>query len=118
MAPRETLTNVDDADLTSLALIQAMRATSDNLKLLTGGIADLRADLKEEHKSLEDVRERLIRMEASSLTSQVVELRKDVDDLMATHREQVGAVKLADWLRLFGPWILALGAAAYAVVKG
>lgn len=111
----EFLTNVNPEDMTTLALIHAMRSMSDNLKLLSTDMRGLREELSSDRAALGAVNEKLIRMEENTVNSDVKVLRAEVDVIKLTLAEQRGAFKLGDWLRNFAPWFLAIGGWFYAL---
>lgn len=112
----EFLTNVNPDDMTTLALIHAMRSMSDNLKLLSTDMRGLREELSSDRAALGAVNEKLIRMEENTVNSDVKVLRAEVDVIKMTLAEQRGAFKLGDWLHKFAPWVLAIGGWFYALI--
>lgn len=106
--PDKILTQVETADMAQLALIQAMRAMSDNVKMVQTSMHEMREEMKEERGVISEVKERLVRMEASLMTEEVKKLRQDVTAIQTTLSEQRGAYKLGEWIRNFGPFFMAM----------
>lgn len=50
--PSEFITNVDAPDMTSLAIINAMRAIDTSIKLLNDNINEVKAESKEQNSAL------------------------------------------------------------------
>ncbi|MNR54033.1 hypothetical protein D3C85_1741520 [compost metagenome] len=70
---------------------------------------------------VDDVRERVIKLEAREYERQIEGLNerlgaamKRIDDLEGTRDQQRGAKGLVDWMRQTAPWLVALGMAALA----
>ena len=97
----ELLMPVSDDKAAKLIEIEALRQIADNLKRLN--------DRSDEHiKLLHGMDARLIRIESNRVDSRVEELEKKVDDLQSERDMRRGAMGLAQWLKDFGPWLLAV----------
>jgi len=114
MPDHKIMTGVDTTDMAQLAMIEAVRALSDNVKIMREGIAELRDEAKEDRAVLTQVKEGQIRMEANLMTDEVKELKSKVAVLETTLSEQRGAFKLGTVVKDFAPLIYAI-AAAFAV---
>jgi predicted RNase H-like nuclease (RuvC/YqgF family) len=87
------------------------------LRGLTDAVATLTRQTERMNAKMDDVRERVIKLEAREYERQIetLNLRLEayetrVNDLEGTRDQQMGAKSLLDWLRHFAPWILAFGA--------
>ncbi len=95
-----------------MAEIHAMRG-------LTDAVSALGRQVERMNAKVDDVRERVIKLEAREYERQIEALNdrlsaafKRIDDLEGTRDQQKGAKALVDWLRQTAPWLLA-GIAAF-----
>lgn len=112
--PDEIMTPVTKPEAVSMAEIHAMRQ-------LTDAVATLTRQVERMNGKVDDVRERVIKLEAREYERQIEGLSerltaafKRIDDLEGTRDQQKGAKALIDWLRQTTPWLLAVGAAVFA----
>ena len=89
--------------------IEALQRINDNLRLLNSGQAEM-------VKGMHAIDIRLTRIESNSVSTEISELKNDVDELKAAKLKHEGAVGTMEWISRFGPWLLAfvLGIAAIA----
>ena len=113
----EIMTPVTKPEAVSMAEIHAMRG-------LTDAVATLTRQVERIGGKVDDVRERVIKLEAREYERQIEGLNdrltlalKRIDDLEGTRDQQKGAKALVDWLRVTAPWLLA-GIAAFAAGVG
>lgn len=98
-----------------LAEIHAIRGLTDAVSGLTRHIERIGG-------RVEDVRERVIKLEAKETDAKLAEgrekmsvLERRLNELESIRDQQKGAVGLVDWLRQTTPWLLAIGGAMWAV---
>lgn len=110
------MTPVTKPEAVSMAEIHAMRQ-------LTDAVAALGRQVERMNAKVDDVRERVIKLEAREYERQIEGLNdrlgsalKRIDDLEGTRDQQKGAKVLVDWIRQTAPWLLALGMAVAAGV--
>ena len=110
----EILTPVTKPEAVSMAEIHAMRGLTDAVSNLTRQVERMNA-------KVDDVRERVIKLEAREYERQIETLwdrlntaLKRIDDLEGTRDQQKGAKALIDWVRMTAPWLLALVMAVLA----
>ena len=110
----EIMTPVTKPEAVSMAEIHAMRG-------LTDAVASLTRQVERMNAKVDDVRERVIKLEAREYERQIEGLNerlgaamKRIDDLEGTRDQQRGAKGLVDWMRQTAPWLVALGMAALA----
>ena len=91
---------------------------------LTDAVGTLTRQVERMNTKVDDVRERVIKLEAREYERQIEGLNerlgaalKRIDDLEGTRDQQKGAKALVDWLRVTAPWLLA-GLAAFAAGVG
>lgn len=113
----EIMMPVPKPEAVSLTEIHAMRQ-------LTDAVATLTRQVERIGGKVDDVRERVIKLEAREYERQIEGLNdrlgtalKRIDDLEGTRDQQKGAKALVDWLRVTAPWLLA-GVAAFAAGLG
>lgn len=106
--PDEIVTAVPKAEAVSMAEIHALRGLTDAVSTLTRQVERL-------NSKVDDVRERVIKLEAREYERQIEGLNdrlglalKRIDDLEGTRDQQKGAKALVDWVRLTAPWLLAV----------
>lgn len=114
MAGDEVMMPVQKPEAVSMAEIHAMRGLTDAVSTLTRQVERIGG-------KVDDVRERVIKLEAREYERQIEGLNdrlgsalKRIDDLEGTRDQQKGAKALVDWLRQTAPWLLAVGAAVFA----
>lgn len=117
MASDEIMTPVTKPEAVSMAEIHAMRQ-------LTDAVAALGRQVERMNAKVDDVRERVIKLEAREYERQIEGLNerlgqalKRIDDLEGTRDQQRGAKSLIDWVRQTTPWLLA-GIAAFVAGIG
>lgn len=110
----EIITPVTKPEAVSMAEIHAMRGLTDAVSSLTRQVERMNA-------KVDDVRERVIKLEAREYERQIETLwdrlnaaLKRIDDLEGTRDQQRGAKGLVDWMRQTAPWLLAMVAAVAA----
>lgn len=110
----EVMMPVPKPEAVSMAEIHAMRGLTDAVSTLTRQVERIGG-------KVDDVRERVIKLEAREYERQIEGLNerlgmalKRIDDLEGTRDQQKGAKALVDWLRQTAPWLLAVGAAVFA----
>jgi TolA-binding protein len=108
----EIITPVTKPEAVSMAEIHAMGG-------LTDAVSALGRQIERMNAKVDDVRERVIKLEAREYERQIEALNdrlsaafKRIDDLEGTRDQQKGAKALVDWLRQTAPWLLA-GIAAF-----
>lgn len=113
----EVMMPVPKPEAVSMAEIHAMRG-------LTDAVSTLARQVERMNAKVDDVRERVIKLEAREYERQIEGLNerltaalRRIDDLEGTRDQQKGAKALVDWLRLTAPWLLA-GIAAFAAGVG
>ena len=107
---------VTKPEAVSMAEIHALRG-------LTYAVGTLTRQVERMNSKVDDVRERVIKLEAREYERQIEGLSdrlalalKRIDDLEGTRDQQKGAKALVDWVRQTTPWLLALIMAALAAV--
>lgn len=113
----EIMTPVTKPEAVSMAEIHAMRG-------LTDAVSALGRQVERMNAKVDDVRERVIKLEAREYERQIEGLNdrltatlKRIDDLESTRDQQRGAKSLVDWVRQTTPWLLA-GIAAFVAGIG
>lgn len=108
---------VSKPEAVSMAEIHALRAVSDAMVALGRRFESMEG-------KFDDVRERVIKMEAREYERQIEVLsgrleayEQRINDLEGTRDQQKGAKAIVDWLRQTTPWLLA-GIAAFAAGLG
>lgn len=112
----EIMTAVTKPEAVSMAEIHAIRGLTDAVGTLTRQVERM-------NTKVDDVRERVIKLEAREYERQIEGLNdrlgdalKRIDGLEGTRDQQKGAKALVDWLRQTAPWLVALAMAALAGV--
>lgn len=112
----EIMVPVTKPEAVSMAEIHALRGLTDAVGTLTRQVERM-------NSKVDDVRERVIKLEAREYERQIEGLSdrlalalKRIDDLEGTRDQQKGAKALVDWVRQTTPWLLALIMAALAAV--
>ncbi|MFN7128417.1 MAG: hypothetical protein ACK4OJ_05070 [Brevundimonas sp.] len=110
----EIMTPVTKPEAVSMAEIHAIRGLTDAVGTLTRQVERM-------NTKVDDVRERVIKLEAREYERQIEGLNdrlgdalKRIDGLEGTRDQQKGAKALVDWLRQTAPWLVALAMAALA----
>jgi uncharacterized coiled-coil protein SlyX len=85
-----------------------MERTNEKVDNLTGAMAKVREDI-----AVMKVRDE----SAATLAVKVAELAAEITAMKLRNAEQDGAVKLADVVRNYAPWLIALSAALIAFFK-
>lgn len=113
----EIMTPVSKPEAQAMAEIHAMRG-------LTDAVSSLGRQIERMNTKVDDVRERVIKLEAREYERQIEGLSERltaaltrIDNLEGTRDQQRGARALVDWLRQTAPWLLA-GVAAFAAGLG
>lgn len=113
----EIMTPVTKPEAQVMAEIHAMRG-------LTDAVSSLTRQIERMNTKIDDVRERVIKLEAREYERQIEGLNERlsaaltrIDNLEGTRDQQRGARALVDWLRQTAPWLLA-GVAAFAAGLG
>lgn len=82
-----------------------------NAEQLWGAMRQLGEQISDIRRDVSDVRERMIRLEATSVHSTVENLERRIDSLEAfrdrTNGVNAGVGRTADWLYKLAPWIFA-----------
>lgn len=106
----EIVTAVTKPEAVAMAEIHALRG-------LTDAVATLTRQTERMNAKMDDVRERVIKLEAREYERQIENLNDRlgtyetrINDLEGTRDQQRGAKSLLDWLRQFAPFLLAFGA--------
>lgn len=101
---------VPKPEAVSMAEIHAIRG-------LTDAVATLTRQTERMNAKMDDVRERVIKLEAREYERQIETLNgrletyeTRINDLEGTRDQQRGAKSLLDWLRQFAPFLFAFGA--------
>ncbi|MBU2233202.1 MAG: hypothetical protein KKG69_18200 [Alphaproteobacteria bacterium] len=112
----EIMTPVTKPEAVSMAEIHAMRQ-------LTDAVSALGRQVERMNSKVDDVRERVIKLEAREYERQIEGLNdrlsdalKRIDGLEGTRDQQKGAKALVDWIRQTSPWLLAMVMAILAGV--
>lgn len=112
----EIITPVSRPEAVSMAEIHAMRQ-------LTDAVAALGRQVERMNSKVDDVRERVIKLEAREYERQIEALNdrlgsalKRIDDLEGTRDQQRGAKGLIDWVRQTAPWLIAIAMAGLAAM--
>lgn len=113
----EIMTPVTKPEAQAMAEIHAIRGMTDAVSSLTRQVERIGG-------KVDDVRERVIKLEAREYERQIEGLNdrltatlKRIDDLESTRDQQRGAKSLVDWVRQTTPWLLA-GIAAFVAGIG
>lgn len=114
--PDEIMTPVTKPEAVSMAEIHALRGLTDAVGTLTRQVERMNA-------KVDDVRERVIKLEAreyerqiDGLSDRLIAALKRIDDLEGIRDQQKGAKALVDWFRQTAPWLLAMAMAILAGV--
>lgn len=117
MAESEIMTPVTKPEAVSLAEIHALRGLTDAVGSLTRQVEKMGA-------KVDDVRERVIKLETREYERQIENLNTRyedaiirINDLEATRDRQTGALGVGSWLTKYAPWLLS-GVAAFAAGVG
>jgi predicted RNase H-like nuclease (RuvC/YqgF family) len=112
----EIMTPVTKPEAVSMAEIHALRGLTDAVGTLTRQIERM-------NTKVDDVRERVIKLEAreyerqiEGLNDRLSEALRRIDGLEGTRDQQRGARALVDWIRQTAPWLLAMAMAILAGV--
>ncbi len=110
------MTPVTKPEAVSMAEIHALRGLTDAVGTLTRQIERM-------NTKVDDVRERVIKLEAreyerqiEGLNDRLSEALRRIDGLEGTRDQQRGARALVDWIRQTAPWLLAMAMAILAGV--
>lgn len=118
------MTATEPADVATMAMIECLRQIADGNKKLNAVLEGVQSEVR-------DVRERLIRIEASEFKveltaakAEIERLRKEdlakmdarVDALETERSERMGGVKAADALLKYGPFVIAFITALFVVL--
>lgn len=90
MAEREFVMPVAQSDAMGQFFIQAMRDNTDVLK-------ELRKDMKEDRRTLLDVRDRVTRIESNRVDSRVATLEGKVEALVKAEDGRTSVANVRDW---------------------
>ena len=108
------MTPVTKPEAVSMAEIHAIRGLTDAVGTLTRQVERM-------NSKVDDVRERVIKLEAREYERQIDNLwerlnlaLKRIDDLEGTRDQQKGAKALVDWTRQTAPWLIAMAMAVLA----
>ena len=108
----EIMTPVTKPEAQAMAEIHAMRG-------LTDAVASLTRQVERMNAKVDDVRERVIKLEAREYERQIEGLNdrltsalKRIDDLEGIRDQQRGAKGLVDWIRQTAPWLVAVAVGA------
>lgn len=123
----QIMMSVTPADGMRQAEIHAMRQMGDAVtaqtKLFGEALAANTRSLERAVEKLDEVNERLIRVEAEKYGKLIEDVREEmrgafrrINDLESTRDQQKGAKALVDWLRATAPWLVAIAAASLAAV--
>jgi len=103
------MTPVTKPEAVSMAEIHAIRGLTDAVGTLTRQVERM-------NSKVDDVRERVIKLEAREYERQIDNLwerlnmaLKRIDDLEGTRDQQRGARGLVDWMRQTAPWLVGIG---------
>lgn len=111
MAPAgdEIMTPITKPEAQAMAEIHAMRG-------LTDAVSSLTRQIERMNGKIDDVRERVIKLEAreyerqiEGLNERLVGALKRIDDLEGIRDQQRGAKGLVDWIRQTAPWLIGAG---------
>jgi len=98
-------------------------AESHDLRGLTDAVGTLTRQVERMNSKVDDVRERVIKLEAREYERQIEALNdrlgsalKRIDDLEGTRDQQRGAKGLIDWVRQTAPWLIAIAMAGLAAM--
>lgn len=93
------------------------------LRGLTDAVGTLTRQVERMNSKVDDVRERVIKLEAREYERQIEALNdrlgsalKRIDDLEGTRDQQRGAKGLIDWVRQTAPWLIAIAMAGLAAM--
>jgi predicted nuclease with TOPRIM domain len=110
------MTATDPADVAQLAMIEALRSIADSGQKTAKVLEAVQTEVR-------DVRERLIRIEAAELKSElgqnkreIERLKTRVDTLEAYRDRQDGGKAFADALLKYGPFLIALVSALFVLL--
>lgn len=98
----------EQSDVTMLALIQALRSATDEMKRL-GHQQDRQASsIDEVSNVVHSIDKRLAIIEANSLTHRVEKVETDVSKLKEAEQRRQGAIGMIDWVGRNWPLLLAI----------
>lgn len=121
------MTATEPADVATMAMIECLRQIADGNKKMSEVLEGVQVEVR-------DVRERLIRIEASDITSDVIQaraelaevraeakadrdaLRTRVEKLEAKESEREGGKAAADALLKYGPFVIAIVTALFVIL--
>ena len=112
----EIMTPVTRPEAVSMAEIHAMRGLTDAVSRLAGQVERMGT-------KLDDVRERVVALEASRYEQQIElvhdrlgQALKRIDALEAQQDRQAGALSVGTWISKYAPWLMAIIVSGLAAV--
>lgn len=100
---------VPDDHIGRLALIEAMRASTDAVQRLARQVETQDAKLEGIKDQLSDMKTSIALLQQSSLKQDVEDMKKRLGVLEATDQQQQGAVKLVEWAVKNWPGVIGFG---------
>lgn len=110
MSEKEVMTPVSTSQALQHIEITALRQMGENVAAQTRHLETLTS-------KVDDVRERVIRMEALQTDKQIEELKDRVTALEDTSNRARGGAALIALIAQYAPWLLAAAAAIWALAK-
>jgi hypothetical protein len=96
--------------------VEAMKANTAALQQVGKTMQGMQEEQKETLRLVHDTRERVIKIESASISADIVDLKREVDELKEDKLRREGAVGLASGALRNGPTIITVLAAMIVVI--
>lgn len=107
--PAEIMTPVTKPEAVAMAEIHAIRGVTDAVAALTRQVERMNG-------KVDDVRERVIKLEAREYERKIEALEKRVNELESAQDRRSGMASVGGWLSRSAPWLFTVGAAVMAAL--
>jgi hypothetical protein len=112
----ELLMPISDEGAALQFFVEAMKANTAALEQVGKTMRGMQDEQKETLKLVHDTRERVIRIESASINADVIELKREVEELKDDKLRREGAARLASGTLRNGPIIVTILATLIVVI--
>jgi CHASE3 domain sensor protein len=112
----ELLMPVSDQNAALQFFVEAMKQNTAALQQVSKTMQGMQEEQKETLRLVHDTRERIIKIESGSVSADIVELKREVDELKDDRMRREGAAKLASGALRNGPMIITILSALIVVI--
>lgn len=106
--PDRIMASVEPADVAQVAMIETQRAIARSVDAAVRTMEGMQSEIRVLNEKVDDVRERVVRIEAAAVDAKLAVLEKDVDILKADKERRDGAFQFADTVRRWAPALVAI----------